>query len=234
MTHNQIRKIAQKFPSFNKPCFVLAINCPSLKTGEVLNYLEQLALGGDDVVVQTEEDIIAYLCYLDGSKDYQSAMDFAQMLHDNIEEELSVSVKIGVGSRVKNAYELAGAFVLGDSAIKMGNIFGSKSSIFSYKEFIMMRMIEEIPEIVLKKYLDIFLDAGAKEILNDSEMLGTAEEFLANSLNLSETSRRLYMHRNTLMYRLDKIEKVMGLNIRRFSDAVTFRIILILYKHLKY
>ena len=59
-------------------------------------------------------------------------------------------------------------------------------------------------------------------------MLGTAEEFLDNSLNVSETSRNLFMHRNTLMYRLDKIERMTGLNLRKFSDAVTFRIITIL------
>ena len=64
-------------------------------------------------------------------------------------------------------------------------------------------------------------------------MVNTAEEFLENSLNVSETSRNLFMHRNTLMYRLDKIERVMGLNLRKFSDAVTFRIITILFKLVK-
>ena len=73
----------------------------------------------------------------------------------------------------------------------------------------------------------------AKELLKDEEMVNTAEEFLENSLNVSETSRNLYMHRNTLMYRLDKIERIMGLNLRKFSDAVTFRIITILNKLLK-
>ena len=77
------------------------------------------------------------------------------------------------------------------------------------------------------------LDKEAKELLRDEEMVNTAEEFLENSLNVSETSRNLFMHRNTLMYRLDKIERVMGLNLRKFSDAVTFRIITILFKLVK-
>lgn len=64
-------------------------------------------------------------------------------------------------------------------------------------------------------------------------MVNTAEEFLANSLNVSEASRNLFMHRNTLMYRLDKIERITGLDIRNFSDAVTFRVIAVLYKLLK-
>ena len=92
---------------------------------------------------------------------------------------------------------------------------------------------EDIPEGKLGDYLSVLLDNEAKELMRDEEMINTAEEFLENSLNVSETSRNLYMHRNTLMYRLDKIERIMGLNLRKFSDAVTFRIITILYKLVK-
>ena len=94
-------------------------------------------------------------------------------------------------------------------------------------------MLEDIPEGKLGDYLSVLLDKEAKELLRDEEMVNTAEEFLENSLNVSETSRNLFMHRNTLMYRLDKIERVMGLNLRKFSDAVTFRIITILFKLVK-
>ena len=76
----------------------------------------------------------------------------------------------------------------------------------------------------------MLMDTNAREIFDDEEMVNTAEEFLENSLNVSETSRKLYLHRNTLTYRLDKIEKATGLNIRKFSDAVTFRLITILSK----
>lgn len=91
-------------------------------------------------------------------------------------------------------------------------------------------MLEDISETKLEEYLSILLEGDARELLKDEDMVNTAEEFLENSLNVSETSRNLYMHRNTLMYRLDKIERVMGLNLRKFSDAVTFRIITILNK----
>jgi carbohydrate diacid regulator len=77
------------------------------------------------------------------------------------------------------------------------------------------------------------MDTSAAEVFEDEEMLNTAEEFLLSSLNVSETSRNLYMHRNTLLYRLDKIEKATGLNIRLFSDAVSFRVLSVLYKLLK-
>ena len=75
-----------------------------------------------------------------------------------------------------------------------------------------------------------FMKQADFEIFDDEEMVNTAEEFLENSLNVSETLRKLYLHRNTLTYRLDKIEKATGLDIRKFSDAVTFRLITVLSK----
>lgn len=234
-THSKIHKAVRRYSQINLPCYVLAVVCAPDKVTDIYNFLEQLSGDVGDTAVVTDEDVIAYLKIINGGDtDYQSALDFAEMIWQNIEQELHVKVKIGVGSFSKNAFELAGAYLQGSSAVRMGITSGGKTSIFSYKEFIMVRMIEDIPKGTLSKYLEILMDAGAKEILKDDEMLGTAEEFLANSLNISETARHLYMHRNTLMYRLDKIEKAMGLNIRRFSDAVTFRIIIILYKHLKF
>ena len=85
----------------------------------------------------------------------------------------------------------------------------------------------------MEEYRAELMDASAAEVFEDEEMLNTAEEFLLSSLNVSETSRNLYMHRNTLLYRLDKIEKATGLNIRLFSDAVSFRVLSVLYQLLK-
>ena len=90
-----------------------------------------------------------------------------------------------------------------------------------------------MPKNRLKEYLDQFRLGTGESVFGDEEMIATAEAFLENNLNLSETSRNLFMHRNTLSYRLDKIERETGLNIRNFSDAVTFRVISILYRLLK-
>ena len=80
------------------------------------------------------------------------------------------------------------------------------------------------------QYLAEITDDSFKEVFDDEEMLATAEAFLQSSLNVSETSRQLYMHRNTLLYRLDKIEKATGLNIRSFSDAVSFRVLTVIHR----
>ena len=94
-------------------------------------------------------------------------------------------------------------------------------------------MLEDLPKYKLNEYLDSLMDFSTKEIFLDEEITSTAEEFIENSLNISETSRKLYLHRNTLTYRLDKIEKETGLNVRKFNDAVTFRLITILSKLVK-
>ena len=91
-------------------------------------------------------------------------------------------------------------------------------------------MLEDITETKLDKYFNELTDENFRELFEDEEMLNTAEEFLRSSLNVSETSRNLYMHRNTLLYRLDKIEKATGLNIRSFSDAVSFRVLTVIQK----
>ena len=94
-------------------------------------------------------------------------------------------------------------------------------------------MVEELSPHKQEEYCAELMDEAAREVFEDKELLSTAEEFLLSSLNVSETSRNLYMHRNTLSYRLDKIEKATGLNVRYFSDAVSFRVLSILYQLLK-
>ena len=96
-----------------------------------------------------------------------------------------------------------------------------------------MKILEDIPEAKLAQYFTEITDEHCKEVFEDVEMLSTAEAFLQSSLNVRETSRNLYMHRNTLLYRLDKIEKATGLNIRQFPDAVSFRVLTVLHKLLK-
>jgi carbohydrate diacid regulator len=119
------------------------------------------------------------------------------------------------------------------TAVRMSYAINSKGGVHSFKEYMLIKMLEDMPKYKLNEYLETLMDTGAREIFNDTEMTNTAEEFLENSLNVSETARKLYLHRNTLTYRLDKIEKSTGLNIRKFSDAVTFRLITILSKLVK-
>ncbi len=232
-TRPQVDKFVSKYSLPTVPLYVLCIAYPKGRQGEVFSLLSQYSENGHDTVVIMEDGLAAYVGFNIGEAEYQSALDFAEHLSSSLYAETGLRVRVGVGSIAKSSYEISASYQQAHSALKMGQLAKAKGNIHSYKEYIMVKMIEDIPRSSLAHYLDILLDPMAKEILYDDEMVETAEEFLNNSLNISETSRLLYMHRNTLMYRLDKIERCMGLNIRRFSDAVTFRIILLLHRHLK-
>ena len=135
-----------------------------------------------------------------------------------------------MGGTFRHFEDISVSYQQASAALRMSITFNSKGNVHSYREFMLIRMLEDVSEAKLSEYLSVLLEGDARELLKDEDMVNTAEEFLENSLNVSETSRNLYMHRNTLMYRLDKIERVTGLNLRKFSDAVTFRIITILNK----
>ena len=109
-----------------------------------------------------------------------------------------------------------------DAVYAGGPRFGARAYADNFSEEELRQAVREAHLHGCRFYLTV------NTLLKDEEMLGTAEEFLQNSLNVSDTSRNLFMHRNTLMYRLDKLERMTGLNLRKFSDAVTFRVITIL------
>ncbi len=233
-TKLQIQRFSAKYNVPKTSSHVFAIAADSKDTGEILSFLTQFDTNADNIAILMEDSIVAYVHYLDeDEEEYFSATEFANSLCNSLLEEAGIHANVGFGNVVKNVEGFPLSFRQAVSAIRMGHIIDAKSSVHSYREYLMVKMLEDIPQNVLQGYLDVLLDEKALEILEDQEMMETAEEFLNNSLNVSETSRHLFMHRNTLMYRLDKIENAMGLNIKHFSDAVTFRIIMIVHKLLK-
>lgn len=231
----QIQKFMRKFSVPDVRCFVLVLSLPAGRSAEVINFLSNFTTNALDASVVMDDLNVAFVKFLDNENEneYQSATDFAAVLAQSLADECGILVHIGVGGTVKHMMEVAQSYQQAAVAIRMQSAFKSKGEVHSYKEYVLIKMLEDIPKFKLAEYLEILSDEGAKTIFSDPEMINTAEEFLENSLNVSETSRNLYMHRNTLMYRLDKIERATGLNIRKFSDAVTFRLITILYKILK-
>ncbi|HJB92870.1 MAG TPA: helix-turn-helix domain-containing protein [Candidatus Borkfalkia stercoripullorum] len=226
---DDVQTYAIKYSVPESPCFALAVSS-DLKAGELMSFLTQYAGEEADTAVAVTGKDCAFIKFMDEDTEYQSSADFANFLARSLLEEVGVKVRIGVGGTVRHFEEIASSYRQANTALRMSGIFNSGGEVHTYREFVLVKMLEDLPEAKLGEYLSILLDGEAKELLKDEDMVNTAEEFLENNLNVSETARNLYMHRNTLMYRLDKIERVMGLNLRNFSDAVTFRVITILYK----
>jgi carbohydrate diacid regulator len=230
-TASQTARYMKKFAVKDCSAFVMLINLASGKKADVLGVLESYGEEGRDFAVDIGDEQLAFVKFLEEeAEEYQSANEYAEFLMQSIYEETGVSVKIAIGGTVKSLVDLSLSYSQAIATFRMVNAVSSKGEIHSFKEFVLIKMLEDLPKYKLNEYLETLLDYSARDIFTDDEMINTAEEFLQNSLNLSETSRKLYLHRNTLTYRLDKIEKETGLNIRKFSDAVTFRLITILSK----
>ncbi len=226
--HSQISRYMRKYAVKDMPAFVMVIGAPSTKIDAVREILKSYGADGLDFVVKIDEEQLALVKFIDDGEEYHSSTEYAEFIKQSVYEETGVSLKIAIGGTVKTLSDLSTSFSQAMTAVRMRNAIESKGDIHTFKEYILIKMLEDLPKYKLNENLEMLMDTGAREIFNDEEMINTAEEFLENSLNVSETSRKLYLHRNTLTYRLDKIERATGLNIRKFSDAVTFRLITIL------
>jgi carbohydrate diacid regulator len=229
--YSQVNRYMRKYSMKDTPAFVMVVNVAPESLEDVRDVLYNYSSEDTDFVIVTPESQLAFVKFIDdASNEYQSSTEYAEFLRQSIYEETGARVKVAVGGTVKTIIDLSTSFAQALSAARMSETIRSRGDVHSYKEFVLIKMLEDLPKYKLNEYLEILMDSGARDIFSDEEMTTTAEEFLENSLNVSETSRKLYLHRNTLIYRLDKIEKATGLNIRKFSDAVTFRLITVLSK----
>lgn len=187
----------------------------------------------------SEQDV-AFTVYLDENQfvlakyvsadvgEYSSATEFTEFLVQSIYEETGVKVEAFIGGSVGSVSSLSKSFSQAVETKRMSSSMNYQGGVHTYKEFMLYHVLEELPDYKLNEFYKLLTDYSDSQIFGDAEMTYTAEEFLENSLNVSETSRKLFLHRNTLNYRLDKIERETGLDIRKFSDAVIFRLIILL------
>lgn len=229
LTKNKLNSFRTKYDIKDVPYYVICVVVSAKNRLTALDFLEQMS-GEGDVVISMPDNNIAMLKAADNEGDYQSAGEFAEMLKDNIEQDLSIGITVGIGGKAAELAELDKIYAQSVAAIRFGKMLDNKSRVFSHKDYMLVKLFEELPPDRLKWYVNSNLDKTARTVLADRELLDTAEQFFINDLNISETARVMYMHRNTLIYRLDKIEKTTGLNIRKFSDALIFRTLIVINK----
>ncbi len=228
-----VYKYTTRYSVKGAACFAIVLRSPRLMA-EILTILEQYGGNSLDTAVQTSEDTCVLVKFLEeGQAEDASAVDYAEFLVQSFKEELGVDVVAGVGPTVRELKDIFASYMQAENVLRYADVFSIQGKVHSYREFVLIKMLEDVPEGKLAQYFAEITDEHCKELFEDEDMLSTAEAFLQNSLNVSETARSLYMHRNTLLYRLDKIEKATGLNIRQFGDAVSFRVLTVLHKLLK-
>ena len=155
----------------------------------------------------------------------------ARSISDTLQTEFFTRVNVGIGTPVMGVKDLARSFKEAQIAIEVGKVFDTEKNIVSYDNLGIARLIYHLPTTLCETFLKEVFKKGSIDSL-DHETLFTIQRFFENNLNVSETSRKLFVHRNTLVYRLDKIKKLTGLDLREFDHAIIFKIALMVRKYL--
>ena len=173
-----------------------------------------ISIGENDIVLVRE------VKYNVESKELEK---LAHTIADTISSEFFLRVTIGIGTVAETLKDLAASFRESQVAIEVGKVFDTKKNIINYENLGIGRLIYQLPTTLCEMFLQEVFKKGSLESL-DRETLMTIQAFFENNLNVSETSRKLFVHRNTLVYRLEKIRKLTGLDLREFEHAITFKV----------
>lgn len=188
---------------------------------------------GDDFVTEVDEDNVIIVKDVSGLDTPSEISKFASGLATELEKDGLKGVRIAVGTTVKEIKEVSRSYKEAKMALDVGKIFFEMRKVISYGELGIGRLIYQLPIPLCKMFIkEIFGGKNPDDF--DEETLVTIDKFFENNLNVSETSRQLFIHRNTLVYRLDKLQKSTGLDLRVFEDAITFKIALMVVKYMKY
>ena len=184
----------------------------------------------DYVIGISEQDIV--IVKEVGANDNAETLEiFARNMMADFSREYSVKLLVGISSVVENLKDLARAYKEARISLEVGKVFDIEKPIMCYENLGIGRLIYQLPTTLCEIFLGEVFKKGSLESL-DRETLMTVQSFFENNLNVSETSRKLFVHRNTLVYRLEKIRKLTGLDLREFDHAVTFKVALMVKKYL--
>ncbi len=184
-----------------------------------------------DYVISVGEHDIVLVKDIKPGTDSKEIEKIATNIADTLSAEFYTKVAIGISTTVDNIKDLARAYKEAQVAIEVGKVFETEKNIISYENLGIGRLIYQLPTTLCEMFLQEVFKKGSLESL-DRETLMTIQCFFENNLNVSETSRKLFVHRNTLVYRLDKIRKLTGLDLRVFEHAITFKVALMVKKYL--
>ncbi len=186
-----------------------------------------------DFITAVDEKNIIIVKEVSDNESYDDLEKIAITLLDTINAEAMLKVNISFGTIVNDLKEVSRSYKEATMALDVGKIFYSGKNVVAYSRLGIGRLIYQLPIPLCKMFIKEIFDGRNPDDF-DEETLTTINKFFENSLNVSETSRQLYIHRNTLVYRLDKLQKATGLDLRVFEDAITFKIALMVVKYMKY
>lgn len=213
---------------------VFIIETRNGQDGAVLETLKSLfANRPKDFILPMDEKTIVLVRELAEAEAYETCREAAGMVRDMLNSEVMSAVRVAYGEEAKELKAVPRSFQEAKIALEVGKIFYAQRDTISYGSLGIGRLIYQLPLPLCERFMGEIFGERLPEAL-DEEILSVVHPFFENNLNVSETARQLYVHRNTLMYRLEKIQKSTGLDIRMFEDAMTFQIALMVVSYMKY
>ncbi|WP_027437146.1 PucR family transcriptional regulator [Lachnospira multipara] len=186
-----------------------------------------------DFITAVDEKSIILVKEVKGNESYEELDKIAEVIIDMLNTEAMSMAHVAYGTIVNDIREVSRSYKEAKMALDVGKIFYEDKNVVAYNRLGIGRLIYQLPIPLCQMFIKEIFEAKSPDDF-DEETLSTINKFFDNSLNVSETSRQLYIHRNTLVYRLDKLQKTTGLDLRVFDDAITFKIALMVVKYMKY
>ena len=229
--HNRAKKLHIEV-DVRRVVFILETN-QDKDYGSLENIKNLLGGKTGDFVTAVDEKSIIIVKELTVTDNYPQVDKIANMILTTLGIEKDGRTHIAYGTIVKELKEVSRSYKEARMALDVGKIFFGDREVIAYSSLGIGRLIYQLPIPLCKMFIREIFDGKSPDDF-DEETLTTINKFFENSLNVSETSRQLYIHRNTLVYRLDKLQKSTGLDLRVFEDAITFKIALMVVKYMKY
>lgn len=185
-----------------------------------------------DFVINVGDNDIALVKEVKAGVQPRDLEKLARSIVDTLNSEFYTRAVVGIGTAVNSMRELSRSYKEAQVAIEVGKVFDVERVIMSYSNLGIGRLIYYLPTTLCNMFLAEVFKRGSVESL-DHETLFTIQKFFENNLNVSETSRKLFVHRNTLVYRLEKIRRLTGLDLKQFDHAIVFKVALMVRKYLE-
>lgn len=228
-----LAKAAELHISSEEKRVVFLIQTDRITDFSVLELIEGMYPNKDnDFIVSIDENDVALVKTLDDELALADLQNMAKDICNNINAEIMTKASVGIGTIVTNIKDIARSYKEARVALDVGKVFDDEKAILSYEDLGIGRLIYQLPTTLCKLFLTEVFKRGSIDEL-DQEIIYTIQKFFENNLNVSETSRQLYVHRNTLVYRLDKIQKITGLDLRQFDQALIFKVAMMVNKYLQ-
>ncbi len=229
--HNRAKKLHL---AVNVPRAVFLVEILTEKDGIVTELLRGMFSGqAGDHVTSVDEKSVILIKALEESSTAEALEKVADTIVDMMNAEAMLNVRVAYGTVVQELKDVSKSYKEAKLALDVGKIFYAEKNVAAYSALGIGRLIYQLPVNLCKIFIEEIFGEHVPSDL-DEETLNTLNKFFENNLNVSETSRQLFVHRNTLVYRIEKIQKSTGLDLRSFDDALTFKIALMVVNYMKY